>query len=210
MPWQKPSPESTIDAIERRLAEVERALRRGKAAPNVRHLGDTDTDRTAKATDGQALVYNKASGMWRPGSAGSLPTLFVSMSTTSVPTGAGTTLSWSAPDNNITHNVGGGFTFSGGTTITVVSRCLLDVLCAVRFATENGDQRILTLSGPEWAPTEFMQPTIAAAGDSTRVVVATGAYCTAGDTFSIGAIHDATSAVPVSDGFLMVSRRALI
>lgn len=67
--WQKPDPSNEFAKLVGRVAELERAVRRGKPAPNVRALGDTDTDATAKVTNGQALVYSESTGKWGPGSA---------------------------------------------------------------------------------------------------------------------------------------------
>lgn len=80
MASQSPDFAKRLAALERKLEELERIVRRGKAPANLRDLNDADV---AKAIGGATPLYNTQTGRWEPAftpSKFSLPTVAVSSS----------------------------------------------------------------------------------------------------------------------------------
>lgn len=200
--------------VDQQLADLAARIANLEQAPvrighNLRDHTDVDLQGAAAGT---GVAYG-SDGFWRPGAAGAtLPTLFLHSTTTSVATGTGTDLQWDEPDGTTTVNLGGAFTFDSGTPtdIEVVSACIIDIDVYLLFAPDDGTKRRLELVGADWGPVEFWMPTIAADGIATSVVISAKVPCVDNDTISISASHDASSAVSVSQGFIGITRVALL
>lgn len=140
-PRQPPDLAATIARMEGRLAELERTVRRGKAAPKIRDLGDADM---AKATDGQVPTYNEATGRYKPSSVGAPATAWFGTGGMNVPALPSSAYLTMYEEYNYSSGL---FTLTSATTLRISRSCIVRVEAWVFFASQPADYSWMIVYG---------------------------------------------------------------
>ena len=204
--FSAPDPARQVAKLAADVERLEKTVRRGKAAPNMRDLADGDL---FDAADGQVPVYDASVGKWRPGPAGAA-VMSVLIGDPVATTAAGDGANVTVPFTDLSSSTHGtpdivATTPTGSWTLPAG---IYSVAAEVRWSTFGGvrELRFVGSGFPAFVPAKMR--VAAAAGEETVLTLASGLFHSTGGDVRVIARQTSGGAGTVTGEWLSIVRVA--
>lgn len=142
-------------------------------------------------------------GRGRRSAGANLATLNLHGSDTSIPAGAGTLVTWDAPNDIDSFNLGGAFTLTNGDQwLEAQGNYLVLATAYANWNDANIQDYIITLAGLEWAPTQDQRFRNSVTANPVTTSVTTIGRVNLGEPVTVSLSHDGAGAESVTDIFI--------